>query len=95
MVIDPGGLVAVRAPASQAWIYNLDGEQLSGSPIAVDDALIIATSAGRISTIAQESGELRNEMHFNQPLASGPSIVDGRVAVRAADGAVLFAEVPR
>lgn len=92
---DPGGLIALRAPASQVWICDLAGQCPAGSPLPVEDTLMIATSAGRVLTIALDTGELRREINFAQPLASGPIVVGDRIAVRAADAAVLIAEVPR
>jgi hypothetical protein len=95
LAIEPGGLVAVRSPASQVWRCDLSSERPAGSPLAVDDQLFLATKAGRLLTLSCTTGEIQHEIHFAQPLASGPAIVEDRVAVRAADGAVLFAEVAK
>ena len=95
LAIEPGGLVAVRAPASQVWTCDLSSERPAGSPLAVDDQLLIATKAGRLLTLSRTTGQIQHEIHFAQPLASGPAMVDDRVAVRTADGEVLIAEVAK
>jgi hypothetical protein len=92
LATDPGGLFAVGDPAAIQWSLNLNGEQPVGLPLAIDDAIWLATTSGNLRCIEISSGEVRHNIALGQPLGSGPTRFGNAIALRAADGTVLIVE---
>jgi outer membrane protein assembly factor BamB len=95
VAVYPGKLVAVRPSMEQAWICDLDGDFPAAPPLVEGDSLWLATTAGRVHLIDLMSGEIRRTLDLGEPLGDGPVLRDERIYVRAVDGTVLVAEVPR
>ncbi len=86
----PGGLALYDANGGLLWAIEIDGQLPVGRPLQVEDAIILTTTSGRVLRLQQSDGEIQQQFDLQQPLADGPLLANGRIVVRAADGAVLI-----
>jgi hypothetical protein len=92
LAVEPGGLVAVEGPAVKRWTGDLQMELPVGEPLVDGESMYVATSSGRVLQFSLTAGEVQRAIDFGQPLGSGPAIIEQKLYVRAADGAILRAE---
>lgn len=71
---------------STSWSMDLQGDHLTGSPMAEGDLILIATMNGKVMAINAESGKAIRTLQLDQQLEHGPVRVAGRLVVTSIDG---------
>jgi outer membrane protein assembly factor BamB len=86
----PGSIRALDSTLQELWTLDCGNEQPIGPPAVMGNDMLIASTSGSIWRIKKSSGEIIKKYELHQPLGAGPELAGGRLAIRAADGAVLF-----
>jgi len=73
-------------PLSQAWEYNAAAGFGPGSPLVLDNVVLVATRKGEIHSIELETGRKRGFKSFGDGIEGSPAIQDGQMFVASAWG---------
>jgi outer membrane protein assembly factor BamB len=76
------------------WKQSLPDGPPVGAPFQRGDEFVFATATGTIWRVDRTTGGQKGMLDVGQPLASGPTLFDKRIVVAAADGSLLFVELP-
>lgn len=87
-------LSAFDAAGKSKWSANLDGP-LAGSPLLQGPTLVVATTAGMISVLDTNSGNIVAKQDLGEPLGGGAVAYKGRLLVVGWDGTLYLVDVPK
>jgi len=90
----PGGLQVFAGEGRRLWSRELHGALPVGAPAATGDDFVLTTTTGQVMRWHLRDGKLVDHRDVGEPLSDGPAVLEDRIALRAADGSVLFIAHP-
>jgi outer membrane protein assembly factor BamB len=103
---DSEGLIGLEAGAAQRWISPLPFGPLAGSPLVVDDTVVLASVGGTLWRVSARTGQQipwekaeggnqpRDQFEVNEPLAAGPVAWGRRLLLAGRDGTLYVTAMP-
>ncbi len=82
--------LALQLPLEQAWIYNAGGGFASGSPLVIDDVVIVSTRKGEVHVLSLENGDRIGMQEFGRSIEGAPSVADQVIFVPNAWGKIAL-----
>jgi outer membrane protein assembly factor BamB len=76
------------------WKQSLPDGPPVGAPLQRGGEFVFASATGTIWRVDRKTGDQTGMLDVGQPLASGPTMFNKRIVVAAADGSLLFIELP-
>lgn len=89
-----GRLLCISERQEMRWQVELKHGPLSGTPLAVDDALLLTTKSGQVCRLKLASGEETGAIDVGEPIAAGPVAFGRRLLLAAKGGALLVVASP-
>jgi outer membrane protein assembly factor BamB len=74
------------------WTIDTGGHSVAGSPLAVDDRLLVAFDNGRVLVVNLADGTTGRSVDLGQPLALGPRTYGKKILVTSIDGTLYRIE---
>ncbi len=87
-------LLALNDRQEMAWQIEWKHGPLSGTPLVVDDALLLPTKSGQLCKLAAISGDEQGVVELGEPLAAGPVALGDRLLLAAKSGTLLVVAKP-
>jgi outer membrane protein assembly factor BamB len=87
-------LLALDERQEMAWQIEWKHGSLSGTPLVVDDALLLQTKTGQLCKLAAASGDQKSIVELGEPLAAGPVAMGDRLLLAAKSGTLLVVAKP-
>jgi outer membrane protein assembly factor BamB len=89
-----GQLLCLDARQQLVWQTDFKRGSLSGTPLAVDDAVLVTTKSGLLCRLAIATGEELGMADVGEPIAAGPIALGERVLLASKAGTLLVVALP-
>jgi outer membrane protein assembly factor BamB len=94
LATDDDQLLCLGAKGEKLWQTALAYGPLAGSPLAVENGFILASTGGVIWRVDDKAGKEQGKVETGRSLASGPAAMGSRVFVIGADGSIYEVKQP-
>ena len=94
LATDDNQLLCLDAKGEKLWQIALAYGPLAGSPLAVEDGYVFASTSGVIWRVDAKTGKELGKVETGRALATGPAAMGNQVFVGGTDGSIYEVKQP-